>query len=167
MVDVTILQRLYAAFPKALLNHNLEFIVDLKANTYFLLADCETEEDVIAKLLEWLSRAAFKTEPYGSRTANKKFHAYHLDGINQFCSASFTEDDMEEDVIARIDGEAFFRSLSETDQKILLLRNMGKSMQKVADLVGLKTHSAVYKRIQRIGKTYENWADEDLKKRRQ
>ena len=73
-----------------------------------------------------------------------------------------TEDDMEEDAIARIDGEAFFRSLSETDQKILLLRNMGKSMQKVADLVGLKTHSAVYKRIQRIGKSYEKWSDEDL-----
>ena len=69
---------------------------------------------------------------------------------------------MEEDAIARIDGEAFFRSLSETDQKILLLRNMGKSMQKVAELVGLKTHSAVYKRIQKIGKAYEKWADEDL-----
>ena len=35
-------------------------------------------------------------------------------------------------------------------------------MQEVADLVGLKTHSAVYKRIQKIGKAYEKWADEDL-----
>ena len=73
-----------------------------------------------------------------------------------------TEDDMEEDAITRIDGEAFFRSLSETDQKILLLLNMGKPLQEVADHVGLKTHSAVYKRIQRIGKAYEKWADEDL-----
>lgn len=96
MVDVTILHRLYTAFPKALLNHNLELVVSQKENTYFLLADCETEEDVIAKLLEWLSRAAFKTEPYRSRTANKRFHAYHLDGINQFCGTSFTVDDMDE-----------------------------------------------------------------------
>ena len=96
MVEVDILQRLYAAFPKALLNHNLEFVADLKANTYFILADCETEEDVIAKLLEWLSRAAFKTEPYRSPVANKRFHAYHLDGINKFCGTSFTEDDMDE-----------------------------------------------------------------------
>lgn len=73
-----------------------------------------------------------------------------------------TEDDMEEDAIARIDGESFFRSLSPSDQMILLLRNKGKTMEDVAKLVGLKTHSAVYKRIQRIGKRFERWADEDL-----
>ncbi len=72
------------------------------------------------------------------------------------------EEDMEDDVITKVDGETFFRSLSETDQKILFLRNKGKTMEDVAKLVGLKTHSAVHKRIQRIGKAYEKWADEDL-----
>ncbi|MBQ9188330.1 MAG: hypothetical protein IJ138_03315 [Clostridia bacterium] len=82
--------------------------------------------------------------------------------IHQRLMRMETEDDMEEDAISRIDGEAFFRSLSDTDQKILFLRNKGKPMQEVASLVGLKTHSAVYKRIQKIGKAYEQWADEDL-----
>lgn len=82
--------------------------------------------------------------------------------INHRLMRMETEDDMEEEAIARIDGEAFFRSLSETDQRVLLLRNMGKPMQEVAKLVGLKTHSAVYKRIQKIGRRFERWADEDL-----
>lgn len=82
--------------------------------------------------------------------------------INHRLMQMETEEDMEEDAIARIDGEAFFRSLSETDQKIMLLRNMGKPLQEVANLVGLKTHSAVYKRIQKIGRRFERWADEDL-----
>ncbi|MBQ9189065.1 MAG: hypothetical protein IJ138_07055 [Clostridia bacterium] len=83
-------------------------------------------------------------------------------GINQRLMRMESEEDMEDDVITKVDGEAFFRSLSETDQKILFLRNKGKTMEDVAKLVGLKTHSAVYKRIQKIGKAYELWSDEDL-----
>lgn len=82
--------------------------------------------------------------------------------INHRLMRMEAEDDMEEDAIARVDGEAFFRSLSDTDQKILFLRNKGKPMQEVANLVGLKTHSAVYKRIQKIGKAFEQWADENF-----
>lgn len=96
MVSAEILEDLFTAFPEAVLNHNMEFIAFPRANTYFILKDCNTYEDVMAKILEWLSRAAYKTEPFRAKCANQKFHEYHLRGINDFCGTSFIEDDMDE-----------------------------------------------------------------------
>lgn len=94
MVHEGILLRLMRAFPKSFINHNLEFIAHRHSNTYFLLADCETELDVKCKVLEWFSRAAYKSQPYQTTTSNKKFHRFMLDGINEFLHTKFTEDDI-------------------------------------------------------------------------
>lgn len=45
------------------------------------------------KVLEWLSRAAHKTAPFGARK-NRVFHKFMLDGINAFLETNFTPDDM-------------------------------------------------------------------------
>lgn len=54
MVDQKVLNKLFAAFPDAIINRNLEFVADpqRRVNSYFRLEDCETEEDVAAKVLE-------------------------------------------------------------------------------------------------------------------
>lgn len=96
MISGEILQDLFTAFPVGMLNHNLEFIAFPRANTYFCIKDCNTYEDTVAKVLEWLSRAAYKTEPFRGQKANREFHEYHLRGINDFCGTTFTEDDMDE-----------------------------------------------------------------------
>lgn len=83
----TVRNRFTEAFPKFFINHNLEAIVYPVRNTYFLLTDVYTEKDLIAKILEWLSREAANSV---SRQAQK----YHLDGINRFLGTSFTQDDM-------------------------------------------------------------------------
>ena len=95
MVDVIITKRLAAAFPKSFINCNLEFIAHAKANEYFILRDCETELDVKCKILEWLSRGAFKTQPFDSNKKNKEFHKFMLNGINSFLETDFTTADME------------------------------------------------------------------------
>ena len=62
-----------------------------------VLVACEesTEDAIKAKVLEWLSRAAFKTAPYSQEWRNRKFHKYMRDGINAFLDTDFSEDDME------------------------------------------------------------------------
>lgn len=98
MVNTEVLHKLFNAFPSAFINHNLEFIADPhhRVNSYFLLENCQTEEDVAAKLLEWLSRESYKSQHFDSERRNREVHKYHLDGINTFCGTTFTEDDIEE-----------------------------------------------------------------------
>lgn len=98
MVEQKVLNDLFAAFPDAILNRHLEFVADphRRVSSYFRLDNCETREDVVAKLLEWLSREAFKSQHFDASWRNAQVHKYHLDGINQFCGTTFTPEDMEE-----------------------------------------------------------------------
>ena len=75
------------AFPKFFINHNLEVIVHPRRNTYFLLKGVETESDLVAKILEWLSREAAKS-------VSKESQKYHLNGINAFLGTNFSQEDM-------------------------------------------------------------------------
>lgn len=95
MVDWDIASRLMAAFPGSFINHRAEFITHAEANEYFILKDCETELDVKCKVLERLSRAAYKSQPFGPRK-NKTFHAFMLDGINRFFGTTFTPEEVEQ-----------------------------------------------------------------------
>ena len=72
------------------------------------------------------------------------------------------EDDTEEEVVASQHGKAFYNTLSPLDQKIIYLRGKGKTLEQIAKKVGFATHSAVQKRIRKIGKAYELWSGEDL-----
>ena len=98
MVEAQILKKLFFAFPNGFINHNLEFIAypHHSVNSFFCLEDCETEEDVAAKVLEWLSREAYKSRHFNSDRRNRQVHEYHLEGINAFCGTLFNEDDIEE-----------------------------------------------------------------------
>ena len=94
MVDSNITKRLSAAFPKSFINCSLEFIAHRTANEWFRLEDCETELDVQCKVLEWLSRGAYKTEPFATDRKNKDFHTFMLNGINKYLGTNFTEEDI-------------------------------------------------------------------------
>lgn len=96
MVNQSVLNKLFSAFPDAFMNRSLEFVADpnRRVNSYFRLEDCETEEDVTAKVLEWLSREAYKSEHFYKKWRNDQVHIYHQRGINAFCGTNFTHDDM-------------------------------------------------------------------------
>lgn len=97
MVSQQVLKDLFRAFPNAIMNRNLEFVAEPNRyiNSYFRLEDCESREDVTAKVLEWLSREAYKSQHYHVDWRNKKVHEYHLQGINAFCGTNFSHDDIE------------------------------------------------------------------------
>ena len=86
---------LTACFPGSFINRNGEFIAHPNSNQYFILHSCETLLDVQCKVLEWLSRAAYKTAPYQNKAANKRLHRFMLDGINRYLGTNFTHKDME------------------------------------------------------------------------
>lgn len=94
-MDWELITRLMNCFPHSFINQNGEFIAHEKSNTYFILRDCKTELDVKCKVLEWLSRAAYKTELYRRRDKNDEFHKFVRGGIIEFLGVHFSESDME------------------------------------------------------------------------
>lgn len=94
MINWNIIQKLMACFPRSFINQYGEFIAHQKGNEYFILRNCETELEIKCKVLEWLSRGAYKAEPYKTEKANAAFHKFMLDGINQFLQTDFTHEDM-------------------------------------------------------------------------
>ncbi len=96
MVDENIVKDLLNCFPGSFVNDRNEFIADVKTNSYFILENCESEEDVQAKCLEWLSRPAYKGMPYRADWRNDKFHKKMQDGINDFLETNFTHEEFGE-----------------------------------------------------------------------
>ncbi|RGD42464.1 hypothetical protein DW093_09470 [Erysipelotrichaceae bacterium AM07-12] len=56
----------------------------------------------------------------------------------------------------------FLDTLSETDRKILTMRMDDVTLEKIAEELGFKTHSAIHKRIRKIGLAYEKFSGKDL-----
>ena len=94
MVDSLVTRKLAKAFPNSFINTALEFIAHKEANEYFRLEDCESEFDVKCKVLEWLSRGAYKTCPFHTNLKNERFHNFMLNGINDFLGTDFTTEDV-------------------------------------------------------------------------
>lgn len=94
-MDWKFIKRLMSCFPRSFINQHGEFIAHQNASEYFILENCKSELDVKCKVLEWFSRAAYKTEPYRTKKKNDEFHKFMFDGINEFLGTQFTEDDME------------------------------------------------------------------------
>ncbi|MDF2510447.1 MAG: hypothetical protein K0S04_313 [Herbinix sp.] len=94
-MDGIVKLKLIQAFPESFINDSGEFIAHEKANEYFILDNCKDEEEVKCKVLERLSRGAFKTEPFESMRKNDGFHRFMLDGINEFLGTAFSSDNIE------------------------------------------------------------------------
>lgn len=96
MIDLSVAQRLLRAFPDSVINHWLQFVADCnpRVGSCFQLKDCASEEDVKAKVLEWLSRDACKSMHYHTEKRNGEVHEYHRQGINSFLGTAFTPEDM-------------------------------------------------------------------------
>lgn len=63
-------------------------------NLYFLTSNIATKNEVKAKVLEYFSRACYKTM-YGSENTDLLIHKYILDCVNQYLQTDFNEDDIE------------------------------------------------------------------------
>lgn len=86
--------KLMQSFPRSFLNQYGEFIAHADANEYFKLSNCVDDLEIKCKVLEWLSRAACKTEPYKNKKKNEKFNDFMLTGINKFLNTNFDKYNM-------------------------------------------------------------------------
>lgn len=69
---------------------------------------------------------------------------------------------MNHTVLEPMAASEFLASLGETDRQILTMRMEGITLEKIAEKLGYKTHSAVHKRIRKIGLAYEKFSGEDF-----
>ena len=93
MIDEIVID-LLKSFPGSFLNQYGEFIAHRETNQYFQLSKCKDDLEIKCKVLEWLSRAAYKTEPYKSKKKNEKFNDFMLRGINKFLNTDFDKYNM-------------------------------------------------------------------------
>ena len=94
MYSGEIIIKLLRAFPHSFVNPRGEFIAHARSNSYFILEGCESDLDIKCKVLEWLSRAAYKAQPYKTAASNKKFNYFMRDCINKFLGTDFSHADM-------------------------------------------------------------------------
>ena len=84
-----------------------------------------------------------------------------VDGAEAGLLHSNEHSEFEDNIAAKIDIKQFLQTLTETDRKILAMRLKGKPLEEIAKALGFQTHSAVLKRIRKIGKAYERFSGED------
>ena len=90
---VELKELLIESFPNSFINEHNEFIAHKQSNEYFRLDDCEYPEDIECKVLEWLSRAAYKSQWYSTHCRNEKFRRFMRNGINDFLDTDFSEEE--------------------------------------------------------------------------
>ena len=83
-------------------------------------------------------------------------------GVDPIALQSNTANEFEDEAWSSYEVERFMQRLSETDRQILNLRMQKRPFAEIAQRLGFKTHSAVLKRIRKIGKAYERYMGEDL-----
>ena len=99
-----IVGRLLSCFNRSFINEVNEFIClldyrDVCVNSYFRLDNVSNELELKCKVLEYLSRPAFKGFTYASqswkeRQIGEEIYEYHLDGINKFLETNFSTDEI-------------------------------------------------------------------------
>lgn len=99
-------------------------------------------------------------------TRSKKAE-FSLEGYKEHLMEAYDDDgwevpdpvsDFEDEVVENVDVQRFMATLSEKDRNILQLRQDGYTLQEIADKLEYKTHSAVLKRINKIGRQYEKYS---------
>ena len=83
-------------------------------------------------------------------------------GVEPLAMQTNAAHEFEEQIWSEYEVDRFLRLLSETDRRILLLRCDKHPLAEIAQRLGFKTHSAILKRIRKIGKAYERFIGEDL-----
>lgn len=83
-------------------------------------------------------------------------------GVEPHAMQSNTDHEFEDAVWSSYEVERFMQRLSETDRQILYLRMQKRPFAEIARRLGFKTHSAVLKRVRKIGKAYERYMGEDF-----
>ena len=64
----------------------------------------------------------------------------------------------EEEIEEKVDVDRFLSTIEDKDKQILQMRAEGYTNQEIADRLGYKTHSAIVKRIKKLGRMYQDFS---------
>lgn len=92
----TDVMRLLRCFSGSYINRNGDLVALWASGAIFRLADCESENDIKCKVLEWLSYAAAKGRPYRTNESNQRFRQSMQSEINQYLGTAFSHEDFVE-----------------------------------------------------------------------
>ena len=145
--------------PKIMAKHNMNEIIAVAAEyRCFEDFDYRKSRQKIDFYRKWYhTRAKISVE---SLDEIKEKYAENTDGMEW----DIPDDNVnvESMVLEPLAVSKFLDTLSETDRKILTMRMDDVTLEKIAEELGFKTHSAIHKRIRKIGLAYENFSGEDL-----
>ena len=101
------LKKLMMIFPDSFINRQLEVILIPKTNTYFSIENCDTKEDVIAKVLMYCTRDIAKAMPYQQQKRNIAFYVENRDRLRKYLGS-----DINVDVVYQILGNGINKELT-------------------------------------------------------
>ena len=145
--------------PKIMAKHNMNEIIAVAAEyRCFEDFDYRKSRQKIDFYRKWYhTRTKISVE---SLDEIKEKYAENTDGMEWDIPDDSVN--VESTVLEPIVVSKFLDTLSETDRKILTMRMDDVTLEKIAEELGFKTHSAIHKRIRKIGLAYEKFSGEDL-----
>lgn len=146
--------------PQAMAHHNMNAVIDTaKEFRCFEDFDYRNSRQKIDHYRKWY-HPRVKNITVESLDELKEQYAENNDGMDW--DVPDEHSDMNRTVLEPMAVNEFLASLSETDRQILTMRIEGITLEKIAEKLGYKTHSAVHKRIRKIGLAYEKFSGEDF-----
>ena len=146
--------------PQTMARHNMNAVIDTaKEFRCFEDFDYRNSRQKIDFYRKWYHTRA-KNVTVESLEEIKERYAENNDGMEW--DIPDEDSDMNRAVLEPMAVNEFLASLSKTDRQILTMRMEGSTLEEIAEKLGFKTHSAVHKRIRKIGLAYEKFSGEDF-----
>ena len=145
--------------PQTMARHNMNAVIDTaKEFRCFEDFDYRNSRQKFDFYRKWYhTRAKISVE---SLDEIKEKYAENTDGMEWDIPDGSVN--VESIVLEPIAVNEFLDTLSEIDRKILTMRMDDVTLEKIAEELDFKTHSAIHKRIRKIGLAYEKFSGEDL-----
>ena len=143
------------AVPSAVERYNLQPVMDA-AKEFRCFEDFDGRSSH--------QKTDFYRKWYHSRTQKAEFS---FEGFQEQCKKYYDDMDweipdplssFEDEIGQKVDVDRFLKTLDEKDRQILQMRAEGYTNQEIANALGFKTHSAVIKRVRKIGEKYQKFS---------
>ena len=146
--------------PQTMAHYNMKAVIDTaKEFRCFEDFDYRNSRQKIDFYRKWYHTRA-KNVTVESLEEIKERYAENNDGM--VWDITDERSDINRTVLEPMAVNEFLASLEETDRQILTMRMEGITLEEIAVKLGYKTHSAIHKRIRKIGLVYEKFSGEDL-----
>lgn len=144
--------------PDVMENHNMQAAIDT-AREYRCFEDFSRRR---TRRKEDFFRKWYHTRSKHAPLSLEQLQEDHKEATGRDLEFEDTTVHIDADVTGKIQVEQFMATLEEKDRQILQLRMEGLTLEEIAERLGYQNHSGVLKRIRKIGRAYERFADVDF-----